>query len=114
MNLSSEQNAFLGDVAKLIQFIINHDPTMMITGGELFRTPEQEQIYVSQGKSKTMNSNHLRRLAIDLIFIQAGKLVSDKNSLQAYGDYWQSLNPVNRWGGNFKSILDCPHFERNV
>lgn len=27
---------------------------------------------------------------------------------KAFGD------PKNRWGGNFKSLVDCPHFERNV
>jgi hypothetical protein len=30
------------------------------------------------------------------------------------GAYWESLHPKNRWGGNFKSLVDCPHFERNV
>ena len=113
MSLSVEQNAFLNDVAKLIEFV-NAKGEMLITGGELFRTPEQEQIYVSEGKSKTMNSNHLRRLAIDLNFIKNGQLISDKASLQVYGDYWESLNPINRAGMNFVSFPDNDHFERNV
>ena len=87
---------------------------MLITGGELFRTPEQEQIYVDSGRSRTMNSNHLRRLAIDLNFIQNGQIISDKETLQKYGDYWKSLNPINRWGGEFSTIYDPGHYERNV
>ena len=114
MNLSGEQNAFLLDVAKLINFVDNTDSGMLITGGELFRTKEQQQIYFDSGKSKTMNSNHLRRLAIDLNFINNGQLISNKTALQPYGDYWESLNPENRWGGNFLNLDDTDHFERQV
>jgi hypothetical protein len=114
MNLSGEQNAFLLDVAKLIEFIQNKDGGVLVTGGELYRTPEQEEIYVKTGKSKTMNSNHLRRLAIDLNFIFNGKLVSDTESLRPYGEYWESLSPENRAGMFFKSFPDTDHFERNV
>jgi hypothetical protein len=114
MNLNAEQNAFLGDVARLIEFVRNTDNGMLISGGELYRTAEQEQIYVDSGRSNTMNSNHLRRLAIDLNFIQNGQIVSDKATLQKYGDYWVSLNPYNRAGMNFKSLPDYGHFERNV
>jgi D-alanyl-D-alanine carboxypeptidase len=115
MSLSVEQNAFLNDVAKLIEFV-NAKGEMLITGGELFRTPEQEELYVKEGKSKTMNSYHLKRLAIDINFIIVinGLLVSDKVTLQKYGDYWESLSPVNKWGGNFSTIADTDHFERHV
>jgi hypothetical protein len=114
MNINGEQNAFLHDVALLIQFIENSDNGMLITGGELFRTTEQEQIYVNSGRSNTINSNHLRRLAIDLNFIQGGKIITDKQSLLIYGDFWESLNPLNRAGMNFTTIYDPGHFERNV
>jgi peptidoglycan L-alanyl-D-glutamate endopeptidase CwlK len=87
---------------------------MLITGGELYRTAEQQKIYVAEGKSETTNSNHLRRLAIDLNFIQNGKIVNDKEILLIYGDFWENLNPLNRWGGEFSTIYDPGHFERNV
>lgn len=60
-----------------------------------------------------MNSNHLRRLAIDLYFFRDGKLVSSPEELKELGTFWESLHPKNRWGGNWK-FVDCPHFERNV
>jgi peptidoglycan L-alanyl-D-glutamate endopeptidase CwlK len=113
MSLVNEQVVFLQDVVKLVSKC--SELGFFVTGGELFRTKEQQEIYVASGKSKTMNSMHLNRCAIDLNFFDKNlKLISDKKSLQAIGNFWESLDKKNRWGGNFKSFLDCPHFERNV
>lgn len=112
MSLVPEQAAFLLDVCRLIQYATSQGWT--VTGGELFRTLEQQQIHVKAGRSKTMNSNHLRRLAIDLNFFKDGKLIWDKNAIAPLGSYWETLHPKNRWGGNFRSLVDVPHFERNV
>lgn len=112
MSLSQEQAAFLLDACKLIQYA--SEQGWMVTGGELYRTPEQQEIYLKTGRSKTMASNHLKRCAIDLNFFKDGKLVWDKQMLAPLGQYWESLNPKNRWGGNFKSLVDVPHFERNL
>jgi peptidoglycan L-alanyl-D-glutamate endopeptidase CwlK len=59
---------------------------------------------------------HLKKCAIDLNFFKSGngELVQDKDSLQEIGNYWESLSKFNRWGGNFKSFIDTPHFERYV
>jgi len=112
MSLSQSQAAFLLDACKLIEYA--NAAGWTVTGGELFRTAEQQEIYFKAGKSKTMNSNHLRRLAIDLNFLKNGQPVWDKAALQDVGKFWESLHPKNRWGGNFKSLTDVPHFERNV
>jgi hypothetical protein len=112
MNLSAEQHEFLQDAAKLIQFSATQGFT--VTGGELFRTPEQQQIYVQSGRSKTMDSKHLRRLAIDLNFLKDGTLIYDVDQLKAIGEYWQSLNPKNSAGMFWQSFKDVPHFERRV
>ena len=110
MSLVAEQAAFLLDVCKLIDFAT--EAGFVVTGGELFRTTEQQEIYVKSGRSQTMLSNHLRRCAIDLNFFKDGKLVYDVTTLRPVGDYWQSLNPKNSWGGFWKSFKDVPHFER--
>jgi hypothetical protein len=112
MSLSDEQATFLLDACKMIQYATEQG--FKVTGGELFRTAEQQAIYVQTGRSKTLNSNHLKRLAIDLNFFKDGQIIWDKGILAPLGVYWESLNPKNRWGGNFKSLVDCPHFERNV
>jgi len=112
MSLVNDQAAFLLDVTSLIRKATETGWT--VTGGELYRTAEQQEIYVKTGRSKTMNSNHLKRLAIDLNFFKDGKLIYDRNALQAVGNFWESLSPKNSWGGNWTSFKDVPHFERRV
>ena len=112
MSLSDQQFAFMKDVCLLLQFVINKG--WKVTGGELDRTVEQQKLYVESGKSKTMQSLHLDRLAIDLNFFSPeGNLTYKKEELQFIGDFWESLSPQNEWGGNWTSFIDTPHFQRN-
>ena len=111
-DLVRHQNAFLADVVKLIEHAQNMG--FVVTGGELYRTPEQQELYVKSGRSETMQSNHLRRLAIDLNFFRDGELTYALETLRPLGVYWEALSPLNRWGGNFRTLKDTPHFERNV
>ncbi|HSH24308.1 MAG TPA: M15 family metallopeptidase [Massilibacterium sp.] len=111
MNLSYKQFEFLKDVCTLIQHVANKG--WKVTGGELDRTIEQQKIYFESGKSKTMESLHLDRLAIDLNFFNPeGELTYKKKDLQWIGDFWESLSPQNEWGGNWE-FTDTPHFQRN-
>lgn len=110
MSLVETQAEFLHDVASLIHWATTEGFT--VTAGELFRSIEQQRIHVKAGRSKTMSSQHMKRLAIDLNFFVKGQLTWDKTVLAPVGAYWESLNPKNRWGGNFKSLCDVPHFER--
>ena len=112
MSMVNEQAAFLLDMCRLIQ----HGTSLgfTITAGELYRTPEQQEIYMKTGRSQTMNSLHLQRLAIDLNFFRDGKLVYAKDVLAPLGAYWESLHPLNSWGGNGKKLVDTPHFSRGV
>jgi hypothetical protein len=112
MSLNTEQAAFLLDVCKLIQYATEQG--FMVTGGELTRTLEQQEFYVKTGRSKTMNSMHLKRCAIDLNFFKDGKIIWSKDTISPLGQFWKSLHPKNRWGGEFSNLVDCPHFERNV
>ena len=112
MSLSNEQAAFLLDACKLIEYATAQG--FMVTGGELARTPEQQALHVKAGRSKTMHSIPLTRCARDLNFFRSGQIIWDKAALAPLGAYWETLHPKNRWGGNFKSLVDCPHFERNV
>lgn len=112
MSLVAEQAAFLLDACRLIEYAT--DLGFVVTGGELYRTAEQQQIYVKTGRSQTMASNHLKRLAIDLNFLRNGKLVYDIEQLRPIGEFWQGLSPKNSWGGFWKSFKDMPHFERRA
>ena len=112
MSNVAEQAAFLLDVGRLVQKAT--EMGFVVTAGELYRTPEQQEIYVKTGRSRTMNSLHLSRRAVDLNFFKDGKLTYDKAALAPLGAYWESLHPLNSWGGNGVTIVDIPHWSRGV
>jgi hypothetical protein len=116
MSLSKEQQIFTRHIAELICYA--NSIGIELTFGEAYRTIEQQEIYVKQGKSKTMNSKHLKRLAVDFNFFINGKLVYDFHKVKSLGEFWTSLDSKNRWGGDWNKngvadgFLDTPHFER--
>ncbi len=115
MSLVKAQAEFLNHVTQLLTKA--NELEFIVTGGELYRTIDQQKLYIQQGRSKTMNSKHLQRLAIDLNFFKSQngsglRLTYEKKVLQPLGDYWESLHPKNKWGGNWESFKDTPHFER--
>jgi len=112
MKLSDEQFGFMLDVALLINFCASNG--IKVTGGELYRTKEQQKIYFDTGLSKTMDSYHLKRLAIDLNFFINDVLTYKKEDLQKVGNFWEALSSKNKAGMNFKTFPDVPHFQRNV
>lgn len=111
MSKSDEQWVFLQDVALLI--LEAKRIGIKLTGGELYRTQYQQAKYFKDGKSKTMKSKHLERLAIDFNFFIDGQLTYDADLIRPLGAYWESLNTKNRWGG-FWEFTDTPHFERKT
>ena len=115
MSTINEQSVFLLHVAELINKAISLG--FLVSGGELYRTPEQQALHVKNGRSTTMNSQHLKRLAIDLNFFRPDadgtpKLTYAVEDLRPLGQFWEGLDPANRWGGNWSSFKDTPHFER--
>lgn len=118
MKLSEHQQIFTRNIAKLIVFA--NENGFELTFGEAERTREQQLIYVQTGKSKTMESNHLRKLAVDFNCFKNGNLTYDWNTVKVLGDYWVTLHPKNRWGGDWNNnkikdgFIDVPHFEMNV
>jgi len=115
MSLVHEQSVFLMHVCELLRKAT--ELGFLTSGGELYRTPEQQALHVKNGRSQTMSSQHLKRLAIDLNFFREGAngaadLTYDVETLRPLGQFWESLDPANRWGGNWSSFKDTPHFER--
>ena len=112
MSLVNEQYAFLLDMCKLVQYA--QSIGFKMTAGELYRTPEQQEIYMKTGRSQTMDSLHLKRLAVDFNIFKDDKLCYDKKVLAPLGAYWESLHPMNSWGGNGRKLVDTPHFSRGL
>ena len=53
-------------------------------------------------------SNHYRKCAIDLSLFKDGKFLTETEDHKFLGDFWESLDPKNRWGGRFS---DGNHYE---
>ncbi len=82
---------------------------------EGLRTPERQKQLVNDGFSQTLKSKHLTGHAVDLVAIVDGKVSWDK---EHYPEIARAMKKaaadqqVNiRWGGDFKSFFDGPHFE---
>jgi len=110
MKTSTKQWLFLQDVAKLINYAKELD--IKLTGGELYRTKYQQKKYLKDGKSKTMNSKHLSRLAIDFNFFKDDNLTYKLDDVAELGLFWESLSDKNE-AGMFWKWKDLPHFQRN-
>lgn len=82
---------------------------------EGLRTLERQKQLVSEGFSQTLKSKHLTGHAVDLGCLIDGKITWDKEHYLtlslAVKEAAESLRIGVRWGGNFKSFFDGPHFE---
>ncbi len=111
MSKSDEQWEFLKDFASLILYAERLG--YKLTAGELLRPNEMQKIYLAEGKTQVKRSRHQDKLAGDLNLFVDNKIQWSKNKHWIkLGDYWKSLNPKNRWGGDYKSLKDPYHFER--
>lgn len=104
MTLSEKQILFTQLVGKLIQFA--YDAGYGLTFAEAYRSPETAAIYAKQGKG-IKNSLHTQRLAVDFNLFVDGKYCTKTEDYAQLGAYWESLDPLCRWGGRFK---DGNHF----
>lgn len=117
MMLGENQEAFAKDVALLLAKAWELGFSVRL--GEVQRPIEMQQLYVKTGRSKTMDSMHIKKCAIDLVLLIDGQ-VCTREQIKPLGDYWEGLNTINRWGGNWRgavdsgksSFIDAPHFER--
>lgn len=125
MKLSDHQFEFLKDFARLILYAAENG--IKVTAGELYRLQMMQDHYFKTGVSKTKRGNHPKRLAGDLnVFVDVdgdGDLdyTTKYEHVKKLGDFWESLNPLNRWGGDWngnnikdENFVDTPHFERNI
>lgn len=117
MTLGENQEIFAKHVVQLIQKAWELGYSVRL--GEVQRPIEMQEIYVKTGRSKTMDSQHIKKLAIDLVLLIDGKICTHEQ-IKPLGNWWQELDPANRWGGSWRglieakksSFVDAPHFER--
>lgn len=101
-------------MVKVMQEAIKESPLDFgITEG--LRTLERQKELFEAGKSQTMNSRHLRGLAVDIAIFIEGKLNWDFPNYKLVADHIKEVAkdldiPIT-WGGDWISFKDGPHFE---
>jgi peptidoglycan L-alanyl-D-glutamate endopeptidase CwlK len=82
---------------------------------EGLRTRERQAYLVRTGKSRTMNSYHLRGKAVDVVAMPGGKVswnLADYRKINtAVQKAAKAAGVTITWGGSWKSIVDGPHFQ---
>ena len=96
MRLGEHQEAFTLDLGKLI--IWAYDQGYRIRTGD---------VHAHDGHKD--DSQHYKKLAADLNLFMNGDFITSTAGHKPLGDYWESLDEHNRWGGRYN---DGNHYER--
>jgi len=76
------------------------------------RTVERQKQLVANGRSQTMNSRHLYGYAVDLCDLDGCYDVPDMQAIaRAMKSAAAELDIPIKWGGDWKTFKDTPHFE---
>lgn len=82
---------------------------------EGIRTLDRQEELYKKGLSKTIKSKHLIGRAIDVVAYVDGKVNWEEQYYYTIATAMKSaateLNVNIKWGGDFKSFFDGPHFE---
>lgn len=103
------QSQFVWLVADFLHHVKVNMPNHEFTFGECYRTPEQAVFNAEHG-SGISHSLHTERLAIDLQLFIGGIYQEDTDAYRELGEYWKSLDPQCRWGGDIAQRPDGNHF----
>jgi hypothetical protein len=106
MRLGEKQELFARLVPRLLNYA--HFLGYGVRIGEVYRSPEEARRLAKLGKG-IVNSNHCKKLAIDLFLSIDGKVTWDMQPYENLGDCWKELHELCRWGGDFKN-RDGVHF----
>lgn len=106
MTLGEKQELF----ARLFQGLLGeaHKRSLGVRIGEVYRPKEMAAIYAEKGMG-IKNSNHTRKLAVDIFLTQNGELQWGVEAYRPLGIWWEDQHPLCRWGGRFKR-RDAYHF----
>lgn len=102
------------DLQRVIKEAITRSPyDFGITEG--LRTIERQKQLVAEGKSRTMNSRHLKGLAVDIACYINGNVTWDFAVYKEVADHIKAVAKLNdvkiTWGGDWEGFRDGPHFQ---
>lgn len=99
MTLGDKQRLFTRNISNLIEFAYTRG--YELTFGDAYRDPRlhgEVGVKLGYGHPK---SAHKSRLAVDFNLFKGGKFLTEDKDHEPLGIYWESLHPLNRWGGRF-------------
>lgn len=100
MTLGEKQRLFTRLVADLIKFA--YAAGYELTFGEVLRRPAVAAENATKGTG-IANSLHRLSLAVDFNLFKSGVYLTDSETHRPLGNYWKTLDPLCRWGGDFAS-----------
>lgn len=111
MTLRQKQSAFAFLSARLMIFM--HQTGYEFTYGETYRSPQEaERLYklykAGRGPRASLNSEHTKKLAIDLNLFKDGKFLKSTEAHKMFGEWWENQHINCRWGGRYG---DGNHYE---
>lgn len=115
MTLGQKQKIFTKLISQFILWLFSL-AACEVAFREVGRTPEQQDIYLKTGKSKTKESNHIEFLAADLVIFLNGVYIDGRGEtreateleqafLRTCGEHWEKLckeaGVPSDWGGRY-------------
>jgi hypothetical protein len=104
MTLGKAQELFGYCLGELLVYI--HLKGYQVRIGDAWSLPHDT---TTDGKPRhKKNSQHHKKLAIDLNLFKNGKFLSSTEDHRDFGIFWEKLSPFCRWGGRYN---DGNHYE---
>ena len=104
----------LGDRQKLFTYLVPrlldeiHNKGYECTFGDAYRDPRVFGVVGDRKGYGNSKSNHKIRCAIDLNLFKNGVYLTKTEDHKRFGEFWEALDPMCRWGGRFQ---DGNHYE---
>lgn len=105
MKLSDQQIAFTLNIARLIDYA--YSKGYGLTFGDAYRDARVHGEFGTKASYSAAKSVHKVRLAVDFNLFKGGIYRTETSAYTELGEYWESLHPLNRWGGRWQ---DGNHF----
>jgi hypothetical protein len=106
VTLGEKQRRFVRLIGRLIEWAYANG--YELTFGDAYRTPAQAEANAAAGIG-IAKSLHTQRLAVDFNLFREGVFLTASEDHRPLGEFWKSLAPDTRWGGDF-SKPDGNHY----
>ena len=105
--LGDKQKLFMRLLPKLL--IKAHELGYEMSMGDGHRSPKVFGMIGVQKGYGHKNSNHKRRLALDINLFKEGEYQDESEDHRELGEYWKTLDSACCWGGDFP-VPDGNHY----